>query len=72
MTSIVVTDEQAQIIKSSPKGVEIRSPKGECLGVLTHGFTEEDIELAKKALASNSPRYTTAEVLQHLRTLETK
>jgi hypothetical protein len=72
MTSIVVTKEQADIIKSA-KAIEVRGPHGEWLGVLSsHGFTEEDVRLAKEALASQSPRYTTAQVLEHLRSLESK
>jgi hypothetical protein len=71
MTSIVITEEQAQVIKSSVTGVEIRSPQGECLGILSaHGFTGEDIALAKLARNSKSPRYTTAQVLAHLQSLE--
>lgn len=73
MTAIVVTEEQAEIIRSSSKAVEVRGPRGEWLGVLSnHGFTDEDVRLAKEALASNSPRYTTAQVLEHLRSLESK
>jgi len=71
MTSIVVTEELAEIIKQAGQDIEIRSPKGEWLGVLSnHGCTEEDIRLAKQALASNSPRYTTAQVFEYLRSLE--
>lgn len=73
MTAIVVTEEQVEIIKNSPTGVEIRSPKGERLGVFTHhGVSEEDIRIALDRRASTSPRYTTAEVLAYLRSLEGK
>ena len=71
MTSIVVTEEQVKIIKSSPRGVEVHGPEGECLGVFKHqGWNEEDIQMALKSRASGGPYYTTAEVLAHLESLE--
>jgi hypothetical protein len=70
MPVIVVTEEQAELIKNAPGGVEFFSPTGERLGVMTPMFTEEDIRLAKAAASSGSPRYTTAQVLEHLRSLE--
>jgi len=35
-------------------------------------FTDEDIAIAKDRLASDGPRYTTQEVLEHLQSLERK
>jgi hypothetical protein len=71
MTSIVVTAEQAQMIKAASDSVALVSPAGEWLGVLNnHGWTHEDIEAAKASLNSDEPRYTTAQVLEHLRSLE--
>jgi hypothetical protein len=67
---IVVDDQQAQIIAQTPGGLEIRDQQGRCLGYVAHGITKEDIALAKKALASDEPRYTTQEVLNHLRSLD--
>ena len=62
MTSIVVSEEQTRIIKGSPQGVEIRSPNGEFLVILTHVWTEKDIQSALQVRASDEPVYTTAEV----------
>ena len=45
-------------------------PQGQHLGYVAHGFTDEDIAIAKQRRASDERRYTTQEVLQHLRTLE--
>lgn len=73
MTSIVVSAEQAEIIKNSPKGVEIRGPKGECLGVFQHhGVSEEDIRIALRRRASGGPYVTMTDVLAHLQTLESR
>ena len=76
MSFIVVDEQQRQTILEAKGDVEIRDAQGRYLGHITdsatsedHGFTPEDIELAKKSLASNSRRYTTKEVLEHLRQL---
>lgn len=70
MPHIIVDDQQAQIIAQSPNNLEIRDRQGRCLGYVAHGFTDEDIALAKKRLASDEPRFTTQQVLDHLRSLE--
>lgn len=71
---IVLTQEQAQAIRSVIGPVELRDAKGDCIGqaqrVLPDGWTEEDIRLAKQARDSGLPRYTTAQVLDHLRSLK--
>jgi hypothetical protein len=40
------------------------------LGYIAQGFTDEDIALARQRLASSEPRYTTEQVLDHLRSLD--
>ena len=72
MQHIVVDDQQAKLISEATEGVEIRDPRGRHLGYVAHGFTEEDIAIAKQRLASDESRYTTQEVLDHLRSLEPK
>ena len=72
MPHIVVNDEQAKIIAQSAERIEIRDKQGKHLGYVTHGFTEEDIAIAKQRIASTEPRYTTQQVLEHLRSLEKK
>jgi hypothetical protein len=67
---IVVDDQQAQVIAQTSDSLEIRDQQGRCLGYVAHGFTPEDIALAKKSLASDEPRFTTQEVLNHLRSLD--
>lgn len=70
MQHIVVNDEQARIIRQSSGSVEIRDASGSHLGYVAHGFTDEDIALARQRLASSEPRYTTEQVLDHLRSLD--
>ena len=72
MTHIVVDDEQARIISGSGESIEIRDRNGKHLGYVAHGFTDEDIALAKERMASDEPRYTTQEVLSHIESLEQK
>ena len=72
MQHIVVDDEQAKIISESAEGIEIRDRSGKHLGYVAHGFTNEDIAIAKQRLASDEPRYTTRQVLDHIQSLEQK
>ena len=69
---ITVDDEQAKIIRESTENIEIRDRNGKHLGFATAGFTDEDIAIAKERMASDAPRYTTQQVLEYLRSLETK
>lgn len=71
-TFIVISDEQARIIMESAGHIEIRDRQGRVLGTASSVFTETDAALAKKQLASKTPRFTTKQVLRHLRSLETK
>lgn len=66
MHHIIVDDQQAKLISESTESVEIRDPRGRHLGYVAHGFTDEDIAIAKDRLASAEPRYTTQEVLKPL------
>ncbi len=70
MSHIIVDDDQARIILGATGEVEVRDRQGRHLGFVEHGFTEEDIELAKQTLASDGPWHTTQQVLDHLRSLE--
>ena len=70
MRHLVVSDEQARIISQSNEGVEIRDRHGVHLGYVAHGFSDEDIAIAKERMTSDEPRHTTRDVLDHLRSLE--
>jgi len=70
MSPIVLNDEQAKQAASSLKPVEVCDSRGNFLGTFTPFWTEEDIAEAKRRLASDEPRYTTAQVLRHLESLE--
>jgi hypothetical protein len=72
MPHIIVDDEQARIILQSAENIEIRDRNGKHLGYVARGFTDEDIAIARKRMASDQPRYTTQQVLDHIRSLEQK
>jgi hypothetical protein len=72
MQHIVVNDQQAKLISEATESVEIRDARGGHLGYVAHRFNDADIAIAKQRLASDEPRYTTQEVLDHLRSLDSK
>lgn len=69
---IVVDEQQARLITEATGSVEIRDLHGRHLGFVAHGFTAEDVSIARQRLASDAPRQTTREVLDHLRSLESR
>ena len=72
MAHIVLNDEQARIISESAESIEIRDRNGKHLGYVAHRFTDEDIAIAKERMASDEPRYTTQEVVDHIQSLHQK
>ncbi len=69
MPHIVVDDRQARIISDAGQTVEIRDQQGNRLGYVAHPLSDEDIAVAKRRLQSDEPRFTTRQVLDHLRSL---
>ena len=79
MTCIVLDDDQARIVAGAHEAVEVRDRQGKALGIITprptassRGVTDEEIGEALRGLCSKEPRYTTAEVLEHLSSLEAR
>ncbi len=70
MVHIVVDDKQAQIISASAESIEIRDRNGKHLGYVAHGFTGEDIAVAKLRMQSDEPRFSMEQVLDHIQSLE--
>jgi hypothetical protein len=69
MLHIVLTDEQAKVVATALKPVQVRDTRGNVLGCINPVWTEEDIAEARRRLASDEPYYTTAQVLEYLRSL---
>jgi hypothetical protein len=70
MSQLILSQEQSQIVAKSLVPVQVCSPSGEVLGVIEPAVTEEDVAEARKRLASDQPRYRTAEVLEYLESLD--
>jgi hypothetical protein len=70
MPDLILTEEQARLVTETLGTLRVRDHQGNVLGTLAPTWTEEDIADARRRLASAEPRYTTAQVLEYLRSLE--
>lgn len=70
MPYIVLDEAQANVVSQAKGNVEIRDRNGKHLGYLAHGFTDDDIRIARERAVSPSPRFSTAEVLDRLASRE--
>jgi hypothetical protein len=77
---LVVSDEQASMIVAAATPVPVHDQAGRLIGYVTPatdrkapsaGPAASQIREAEKRLDSNGPWYTTAQVMEHLRSLET-
>lgn len=62
--------QQSELVLHAHGSVQVRDHEGKLLGYLAPPFTAEEIAEAQRRLASDQPRYTTRQVLDHLRSLE--
>ena len=69
MTQIILDDKQAEVLADALEPVAVCDPKGDIVAYIEPIWSRADIAKAKQRLASNQPRYTTKEVLNHLRSL---
>ena len=70
MVQIVATDRLLREIQDAEGIVEFVDASGKRIGTLVRPPTEEDIRIAKERIVGNCKRYTTEEVVSHLRSLE--
>lgn len=72
MKHIILTPEQIQIVQQAGEAVEVRDEEGRTVAHLTRLDPSEieAIELAKRRLASDSPRVPSEQVQAHFRRLE--
>jgi hypothetical protein len=72
MKHIILTPEQTQIVQQAGEAVEVRDEEGRTVAHLTRLAPAEieAIDLAKRRLASDSPRIPSAQVQAHFRRLE--
>ena len=70
MSHIVVDQTQAELVAQARGLVQVRDPDGRVVGYITPAPTDEEIARARLRFGSNEPTFTTAQVLDHLRSLE--
>lgn len=70
MVQVVVTADQAKLLAESSDCIEMVDVRGKRLGTLLRPPSEEDAQIAKKRIGQVGKRYTTEEVVSHLRSLE--
>jgi hypothetical protein len=70
MSYIVLTDEQARILREAKDLVELRDPRGDVLARLLGPTQAEIVVESKRRLASGSPCYPMADVRARLEKLE--
>ena len=80
MSQITLTSEQEKVLSQGNYPIAIRHPDGTTVAYLTRAgnlysgggpeFTPAEIAAAEEALKSNGPWYSTQEVRDHLRSLE--
>lgn len=73
MQHIVVNPDQAELIRRSGRSsVQVLNAAGEIVGYITPAPPVDEVERVKRWLAEerNAPVYSTAQVLEHLRSLE--
>ena len=72
MVQVVVTADQAKLLNESNGSVEIVDANGTRLGTLLRPPNDDDVQIAKSRVRGDGKRHTPEEVIEHLRSLESK
>jgi hypothetical protein len=70
MSQIILSDEQLKAVRAATDAIAIRDQEGHLIGYVARPPSPEEISEAKRRLQSNGPWYSTAEVLDHLKSLD--
>lgn len=70
MTHIILTAEQMQVIRQALAPLPVCDPSGNVIGTLHPEKCPEFIAEMKRRAAAPGPRYTMAQVREHLQALE--
>ena len=70
MVQIVANEQLLRDLENVEGVVELVDANGKCVGIITRPPSAEDIRIAKERLSGDGPRYTTKQVLAHLKSLE--
>lgn len=71
MIRIVATAEQIRQLKNASEGIELVDENGNRIGIVALEVDLEDIRIVRDRLKSDQPRWSYAEVLEHVHSLET-
>jgi len=69
MTQLVLTEEQSKLAATAGHSLQVQDSNGNVLGTFSPFWTEEELVEARSRLASKQSRYTTAQLLDYLRSL---
>jgi hypothetical protein len=74
MSQIFLSPQQTEMLANSSDPVILCDPSGNVVGYVNRevGFTEEDINEARRRITSNEPGRTSEQVMERLRSLENK
>ena len=70
MIKIIAKDELLRELQRTDEVIEFVDADGKRLGTLVRPPSDEDIRIAQERLGGVGKRHTTAEVIEHLRSLE--
>jgi hypothetical protein len=70
MVKITVDADTAEAIRSSDALVPVHDERGECVGYVMPPLSDEDLEEIERPRDSDGPWYTTAEVMEHRKSVD--
>ena len=70
MVQVIATADQAKLLLEAKESVEIVDANGKRLGTVVRPPSDEDVQIAKQRIEQSGKRYTTEQVISHLRSLE--
>ena len=70
MNQIILNDDQVKAVQAATGAVELRDQQGKLVGYIARPPSEEEIVEAQGRLTSQGPWHTTAQVMDHLDSLE--
>jgi hypothetical protein len=70
MLHITLDQQQAELLTRAGQAIQVLDQQGRLIGFIEPAPSEEEIARARSRMALDEPEFSTAEVLEHLRSLE--
>ena len=70
VSHIVLNKQQAELLSRARKTIQVLDQEGRLVGFFEPAPSEAEIARARASLALQEPEYNTADVLEHMRSLE--